>query len=102
MIELIRAPGISTVVEGKMTFKHMQAFVGGWVERIEAWQTDGAGQQTTPAERVDLLCNEEGLMLGLELNLMIVRRFGEEWGFSANGHRPVGNWIVLSGKDRLK
>lgn len=112
MILLLHSFGLKETRKA-MTFAEMQAFVGGDIELLNLSMTDGRGKiiyktmnSRTHRQAVQVLCNEEGTRLNLSFNTLVQRHFGSQLNCSANPgpgqFRPVGNWIVLSGKDKLK
>lgn len=72
--------------EGKLPFELLQTLVGGYVQCVPV------------THKEQLLCNEDGLSLGLRPNPAIARLYAGKVNF---GPGPVGVWIKLTGKDLL-
>jgi hypothetical protein len=80
----------TSVHTGHMSFKEMQARVGGVVECVHIVEA---------GKLIQVVCNENGHMLRLPYNPAAAERFK---GILNMGPGPVGVYMVLSGKDRLK
>ena len=102
MIEVLYADGTTETLPA-LSFADFERILGGNIRRLEAWQTDDAGNRVEPHERVDVIYNEKHFARGTPLNLAVIRRFGDELALGAMPPRsaPGGTWIVASGKDRL-
>jgi hypothetical protein len=90
MIEILDPSEGESVHEGHMSFKEMQARVGGIVECVHIKEG---------GEFKQVICNEDGLSLRLEYNPYASARLR---GLVNMGTGPVGVYMLLSGKDRLK
>jgi hypothetical protein len=73
-------------------FKAIQKIVGGYVECVHVREGGMV---------IQVLCDEEGLLKSPlpPYNEQVAERFADKINF---GNGPVGTWVVLSGRDRLK
>lgn len=89
MIELYPADGERSTRDS-MTFEEMQEYVGGLVELVHIREN---------GKTVQVICNEDGLRLGLAPNVFIIPRIAGKVNYLPG---PVGNWIILSDEHMLR
>jgi len=88
MIEIIKPNGEVEAHEGHISFKEIQKLVEGFVQMVTITENGKVTQ---------VCCNEDGLLMGLNRNVMAEGRFKRHINIS----QAVGTWVVLTGKSRI-